>query len=377
MAEESAQDKSEEPTPKRQKQARDQGTIARSRELNTSLMLLVSGVSIWILSERIMGGLQSVARESWIPGRERLFDARATIQVFFDSSYDILVTLAPLMLITTLVALIAPVMLGGLIFSPNVLKFSLEKLNPLTNLKRILGTQGLVELGKALGKFAIIISMMCWVLSDLVAEFMGLGSEPLEQGIYHLGRLMLWTFIILSSSLILIVLIDVPYQLWTTSQQLKMTFQEVKDDSKETEGSPEVKRRIRSTQMEISQRRMMANVPKADVVITNPTHFAVALRYDAAKMRAPVVVAKGVELVAAEIKRIARQSKVPILSSPALARAIFYSTELEKEIPVGLYKAVAMVLAYIVQIKAKKPQSIIDNGLTLTDVPIPNEFQRP
>lgn len=377
MAEESAQDKTEEPTPKRQKQARDQGTIARSRELNTSLMLLVSGVSIWILSERIMGGLQSVARESWIPGRERLFDARATIQVFFDSSYDILVTLAPLMLITTLVALIAPVMLGGLIFSPNVLKFSLEKLNPLTNLKRILGTQGLVELGKALGKFAIIISVMCWVLSDLVAEFMGLGSEPLEQGIYHLGRLMLWTFIVLSSSLILIVLIDVPYQLWTTSQQLKMTFQEVKDDSKETEGSPEVKRRIRSAQLEISQRRMMANVPKADVVITNPTHFAVALRYDAAKMRAPVVVAKGVELVAVEIKRIARQSKVPILSSPALARAIFYSTELEKEIPVGLYKAVAMVLAYIVQIKAKKPQSIIDKGLTLTDVPIPNEFQRP
>lgn len=377
MAEESAQDKTEEPTPKRQKQARDQGTIARSRELNTCLMLLVGGISIWMLSERIMGGLQSVARESWIPGRERLFDARATIQVFFDSSYDILVTLAPLMLITTLVALIAPVMLGGLIFSPNVLKFSLEKLNPLTNLKRILGTQGLVELGKALGKFAIIISVMCWVLSDLVAEFMGLGSEPLEQGIYHLGRLMLWTFIVLSSSLILIVLIDVPYQLWTTSQQLKMTFQEVKDDSKETEGSPEVKRRIRSAQLEISQRRMMANVPKADVVITNPTHFAVALRYDAAKMRAPVVVAKGVELVAVEIKRIARQSKVPILSSPALARAIFYSTELEKEIPVGLYKAVAMVLAYIVQIKAKKPQSIIDKGLTLTDVPIPNEFQRP
>lgn len=377
MAEETAQDKSEDPTPKRQQQAREQGTIARSRELNTCLMLLVGGFSIWMLSGRIMGGLQAVAREAWEPGRDRLFDTRATMQVFFDSSYDILMTLAPLMAITVVVALVGPVLLGGLIFSPNVLKFSIEKLNPLTNIKRIFGSQGLVELGKALGKFIIVLSVMWWILSGLVGEFIGLGSEPLEQGIFHLGRLMISTFIILSSALIVIVLIDVPYQLWTTSQQLKMTFQEVKDDSKDSEGKPEVKRRIRSVQMEMSQRRMMANVPKADVVITNPTHFAVALRYDGTKMRAPVVVAKGVELIATEIKRVARVAKVPILSSPALARAIFYSTELEKEIPVGLYKAVAMVLAYIVQIKAKKPQSIIDNGLSLTDVPIPSEFHRP
>ena len=377
MAEESAQEKTEEATPKRQQTARERGTIARSRELNTCLILLIGGAAVWGLADRMMSDLQAVARTAWEPGRERLMDAQLMMRVFADAIQATLVSIAPLLAITFIVAMIAPVLLGGFNFSPSVLVFSWEKLNPLTNYKRVFGFQGLVELVKSIVKFAIVFAVTWWVLSGLVGEFIGLGSEPLEQGIYHLGRLMMTTFLWLSAALVLVVVVDVPFQIWTTNKQLRMTLQEVRDDFKESDGKPEVKQRIRAMQLERSQRRMMANVPTADVVITNPTHYAVALKYDAKTMRAPILVAKGADLVAAEIRRIAQAKKIPILSSPALARAIFFSTELEAEIPVGLYKAVAMVLAYIVQIKAKKTRPQWHTGLSLNDVPIPDEYRRP
>lgn len=377
MSEESAQEKTEEATPKRQQSARERGTIARSRELNTCLILLIGGAAVWGLSDRMMSGLQAVARAAWEPGRERLMDAHSVMRVFADAIHATLVSVAPLLAITFIVAMIAPVLLGGFNFSPNALAFSWAKLNPLTNFKRVFGLQGLIELVKSMVKFVIVFAVTWWVLSGLVGEFIGLGSEPLEQGIYHLGRLMMSTFLWLSAALILVVVVDIPFQIWSTNKQLRMTLQEVRDDFKESDGKPEVKQRIRAMQIERSQRRMMANVPTADVVITNPTHYAVALKYDAKTMRAPVLVAKGADLVASEIRRVAQAKKVPTLSSPALARAIFFSTELEAEIPIGLYKAVAMVLAYIVQIKAKKARPQWHTGLSLNDVPIPEEYRRP
>ncbi len=173
--------------------------------------------------------------------------------------------------------------------------------------------------------------------------------EPaIARGLSMLG----WAAVILTSTLIVLALFDVPFQLWDHKRQLKMTQQEVRDELKETEGRPEVRGRIRQLQREMAQRRMMEEVPKADVIVTNPTHFAVALRYDADRMRAPIVVAKGADLVAANIRRVGREHDVPLVEAPLLARAIYFSTELEAPIPAGLYLAVAQLLAYVFQLKA-------------------------
>jgi len=198
--------------------------------------------------------------------------------------------------------------------------------------------------------------------------------EPVDEAIAHAGSLIVWTFLAVSLSTILIAAVDVPFQLWNHKRQLKMTKQEVKQENKETHGSPEVKGRIRRMQMDLAMKRMMAAVPKADVVITNPTHFAVAVKYDQKKMRAPVVVAKGADLVAAEIRRIAQESNVPVLSAPPLARAIYHTTEIDGEIPEGLYLAVARVLAYIFHLR--RTASRVNSGdLEMTDLQIPEDMQ--
>jgi flagellar biosynthesis protein FlhB len=185
-----------------------------------------------------------------------------------------------------------------------------------------------------------------------------------------------WTFLMLAASLILVALVDVPFQLWNHQKQLRMTKQEIKDEFKETEGKPEVKSKIRQTQMEISRRRMMAEVPKADVVVTNPTHYAVALRYDQKGMGAPRVVAKGADLVAAEIRELARKAGVPLFAAPPLARALYYSTRLDQEIPAGLYVAVAQVLAYVYQLRNARRQGRATRPLPPQDLPVPDELLR-
>ena len=197
----------------------------------------------------------------------------------------------------------------------------------------------------------------------------------MQPALATVGENILWVFLILSSTLIVIAAIDAPYQLWDNKNQIKMTKEEVKQEHKQSEGSPETKGRIRQVQREMAQRRMMAEVPEADVVITNPTHFAVALKYDDARGGAPIVVAKGADLVAAQIREIAKTNGVPLLSSPALARSIYYTTELEEEIPSGLYMAVAKVLAYIYELRGQ-PGTDFSKTITLEDVPIPDDLRR-
>ncbi|HHJ36054.1 MAG TPA: flagellar biosynthesis protein FlhB, partial [Gammaproteobacteria bacterium] len=259
-------------------------------------------------------------------------------------------------------------------FSMKSVSFKFEKIDPIKGIGRIFALKGLVELVKVLAKFLLVSSVSGLIIWSLIDELIALGEEPMQAALAHVARLCGWSFMASSSVLIIIAAFDAPFQLWQHNKQLKMTKQEVKDESKETDGRPEVKGRIRALQQELSKRRMMDAVPDADVIITNPTHYAVALKYDQADTRAPIVVAKGADLIALQIRTIADQNQVTIVSAPPLARALFASTELDQEIPAGLYVAVATILTYVYQLKVSVLSGAIPPD-SPSDLPIPEELR--
>jgi flagellar biosynthetic protein FlhB len=272
-------------------------------------------------------------------------------------------------------AIAAPLALGGWVFSWEAIEPKFEKLDPIKGVPRLFALRGLIELVKALLKFLLVFAVAVLLFKTFLNELVGLSGEPLEQSIGHGLHVIALCFLLLSASLIVVVMFDVPYQLWDHAKKLKMTLQEIKDEMKETEGSPEVKGRLRRMQMEMAQNRMMAEVPKADVIVTNPSHYAVALKYDPHSTGAPKLVAKGVDLMAAQIRNLAAAANVPMLASPPLARALYYSTDLDKEIPQGLYLAVAQVLAYVYQLKTAR-QNRWDEPLPPGDIKVPEEFKQ-
>lgn len=258
---------------------------------------------------------------------------------------------APLLVALLLAAFAAPLGLSGWLFTPKPLEPDFSRLNPLAGFKRMFSGHALAELGKALGKALVIGAVAVGVIVSQSPQFSALIAQPLESGIVTTGRLLMWCFAVIAGSMILIVVVDIPVELWRHTSKLRMSREEVKKEARETEGDPIVKAAVRSQQREMARRRMMADVPKADVVVTNPTHYAVALSYSDNSMRAPRVVAKGAELVAARIREIARAHHVPVLESPPLARALYRHAEIGDEIPETLYAAVAEVLAYVFQLR--------------------------
>lgn len=353
MAEnEDGQEKTEDATPKRLEDARRKGQVPRSRELTTTAMLFMGALSMVVMGKTMIEQLGAVMSLGLSIERAKIFDRWTAIDILGTAIADGLLLVSPFLLVMVATAFAAPVALGGWAFSIEALAFKPEKLNPMKGIKRIFAVRGLVELLKALAKFLLIGSVGTGLLWHYLPELMGLGRESVGSGIAHAGYILLKSFIVLSASLILIAAVDVPFQLWDHAKNMKMTLKEVKDEHKNTEGKPEVKARIRQAQREIAQSRMMQEVPRADVIITNPTHFAVALRYDADNMAAPIVVAKGVEMVASHIRTVAAANKVPLYEAPPLARALYYSTEINQEVSAGLYLAVAQILAYVFQLKA-------------------------
>jgi flagellar biosynthetic protein FlhB len=252
-------------------------------------------------------------------------------------------------------ALIGPAALGGWLFSAKALAPKASRINPLSGIKRMFSAQSMVELVKGVCKVTVLGGAGILILDYLTPNFLDMREQATDVSVYHAVKLLAWVSFALSATTILIVIIDVPYQLWDHAKKLKMTLQEVKDEMKDSEGKPEVKGRIRQLQQEMANRRMMEAVPQADVVITNPTHFSVALQYDPAKPGAPVVIAKGVDFMAIKIREIAAAHDVIMLEAPPLARAVYYTTEVDGEIPDGLYLSVAQVLAYVFQLKSYKP----------------------
>jgi flagellar biosynthetic protein FlhB len=375
MAEDSGQEKTEEPTSKRLEDAQKKGQIARSRELNTFVMLMTSAMLLLMLGEHMGTGLIGMMRTQFQVSREIIFDPASTIIHFKQVMIDGVMLIAPFIVVMVIAAIAAPLALGGWAFSWEAMAPKLEKLDPIKGISRLFALHGLIELVKAVLKFLLIFVVAIMLFKYFFNELLGLSDEPLEQSIIHGLKAIGICFLLLSASLILVVMFDVPYQLWDHSKKLKMTLQEIKEEMKESEGSPEVKGRMRRMQMEMAQNRMMAEVPKADVIITNPSHYAVALRYDQNANGAPKLVAKGVDLMAAQIRNVAIGANVPLVASPPLARALYYSTDLNKEIPQGLYLAVAQVLAYVYQLKTAR-QNHWDEPLPPGDIKVPDDFKQ-
>ncbi len=356
MAEDSGQDKSEEPTEKRLRDARKKGQVPRSRELNTFMALITGSAVLIALGGSISSGLLTLMRQQFQLDREAFFNQESPAKFFGQVMLDGILLVMPFGLLLMSIALISPALMGGWNFSSEAMTPKLSKMNPLAGLKRMFGVQGLVELLKSMLKIVLVFFVATTLFGYYYDRFMLLNRMDLNVALLNSADIVLWSFLILSASLLLVVAIDVPFQLWNNKRQLMMTKQEVKDELKEQEGSPEVKGQLRKKQMEMAQQRMMDDVPKADVIVTNPSHFAVALKYDALGNSAPVVVAKGVELVAAQIRNVAIQSDVPLVAIPTLSRALYYSTEIGDEIPQKLFLAVAQVLAYVFQLKTASEQ---------------------
>ena len=370
----SGQEKTEEATPKRLQESRDKGQVARSRELTTMTLLLASGVGFLMLGEQLVIDVMGLMRESFSASRMDIMDVNNLTLMLEDSIVNALIALIPFFTVVMLAAFFAPLALSGWSFSTKALAFKWDKLDPIKGLGRVFSVKGLMELVKALAKFGLVMTIAVLILWHQSEMYMLLGLKGVEPAIAQAGNLLMWAFILLSCATILVAAIDVPFQLWDHAKQLKMTLQEVKDEYKQTEGNPEMKRKVRETQMAMAEKRMMEEVPKADVIITNPTHYAVALKYDQSNSGAPIVVAKGQDLVAAKIRSLAYSNNVPLVEAPPLSRALFYSTELNDEVPAGLYLAVAQVLAYVYQLRQK--QSRFDETLTMDDLPIPDDLKR-
>lgn len=373
----SDQERSELPTGKRLEQAREKGQIARSRELGTATVLLSACAGLYMVKGQLAAALVHIFTTSFTLQREQAFDPNAMIAQFATLVGSLLLPLGLLFFIVALASFIGNILMGGFNFSTEAMMPKFSKLNPASGLKRMMGVQSLVELIKSIAK-VVFIALFAWgLLSSQFEHLMNLSFEGFPGGIIDALELFLWMIVVLCCSLLPIVAIDVPFQKWNHLRQLKMTKQEVKDEFKDSEGKPEVKGRIRRMQMEMANRRMMADVPKADVVITNPNHYSVALQYDLAQPKsAPKVVAKGVDEVAFKIREIAREYDIPILPSPALTRAIYHATDLGHEIPEGLFAAVAQILAYVYQLRqfrrgrGQRPRPLADN------LPIPDELKK-
>jgi flagellar biosynthetic protein FlhB len=376
MAEsESGADKSEEPTEKRLRESREKGQIARSRELNTLAIMLAGAGGLLAFGGSLGSALLSIMSGNFSLSREVIMDERSMMIWLLASGKVAVDAVLPLFLALLIASIVGPIALGGWLFSAKAMAPKMSRMNPLAGLKRMFSTKALVELLKALAKFTLVLAVALAVLSANVDDLLAMAHEPLQSAILHAAQVVGWSALWMACGLVLIAAVDVPFQLWDNKQKLMMTKQEVRDEYKDSEGKPEVKQRIRQLQREMAERRMMQAVPQADVVITNPTHFAVALKYDPSKGNAPVLLAKGGDFTALKIREIAQEHKVMLLESPALARAVFYSTELDQEIPAGLYLAVAQVLAYVYQIrqyqagKGKRPAP-------LPDLPIPPDLRR-
>ena len=357
MAEEaeSGGERTEEPSQRRLEEARKRGQVPRSREL-TNFATMIGGSAALVAS----GGALSVRMSQMVRSGlsidpQSLFDPTTMLSALSSACMSALAVLLPIFGTVIGLVLLASVAMGGWNFSVEALVPDFTRLSPLAGVKRLFGLRGATELGKALVKCAVVGGVCAGIVSWTFRDVLALAHMEPRAAIGRGAGLMSWSFVWLCASLVLIAIVDVPLQLFQFKQGLRMTRQELRDEAKESDGRPETKQRIRRMQQTLARRRMMHKVPTADVVIVNPTHFAVALKYDPKKMRAPRLLAKGADLVAQNIRRIAEEHRVPIFESPKLARALYRSTDLNNEIPAGLYVAVAQVLSYIFRVRALNP----------------------
>jgi len=352
MSEESDdQEKTEPATLRRLEKAREEGQVARSRELTTFLLLGGGLLGLWAMGSKLSRQLAMVMEQAFLFDRTQAFDLHVTMSRVFELGSHSLLAIAPLLLGLVVMALISPLLLGGWSMSSKAMAPKFSKLNPIQGFKRMLSAQMWTELGKAIVKSLLIGGVAVWFLMRHRGDLIALMGEPVMQAIPHALKLAASASGLMVLALLVLVGIDVPWQLFSHAKKLRMTKEEVRRENKETEGDPHVKGRIRSQQQAMARGRMMSKVPEADVIVTNPTHYAVALRYDEKKMGAPRVVAKGAGEIAARIRELGREHHVPLLEAPPLARALYRHVDLDREIPGPLYNAVAEVLVWAMRLK--------------------------
>ena len=356
MAEDSDLEKTEQASPKRLEKAREEGDVPRSRELATVSVLLAAGLGMFALQNHLGDALKTSLSSGLSLERSAAFDPSFLLTTISDSILALLIAFAPFALLLIVVAIGSPVLIGGWIFSGKAFTPNFNRLNPMRGISNMLSKNAGVELIKSILKALLVGAVAYIVISRDMEPILALSSQPIKASIADVGNLMLMGFLSVVGALVLIAAIDVPYQLYHYAHKLKMTKEEVRQETKESEGNPEIKARVRQQQREMAKRRMMSEIPKADVVITNPTHYAVAIKYKEDGMHAPVVVAKGADAIALKIREIAKENNVLTMESPKLARALYAHTELGDEIPEALYSAVAEVLAYVFQMRTFKQE---------------------
>jgi flagellar biosynthetic protein FlhB len=348
-------ERTEEPSQRRLQEARERGQVPRSREL-TNFATMIGGSAVLVaIGGSLAARMADTMRRGLAIDPRRLEDTGGMLASLGEASMSALAVLMPVFVVLIGLVLLASVLLGGWNFSTQAMAPDFTRLSPLAGLKRLFGLRGASELGKALLKCVLVGGVCAGVVSATFRDVLALAHMEPRTAIGRGAELLSWAFVWLCASLALVAVVDVPLQLFQFKRALRMTRQELRDEAKELDGRPETKQRIRQMQQQLARRRMMQAIPTADVVIVNPTHFAVALKYEPNRMRAPRVVAKGADLVAQNIRRIAVENRVPVFEAPKLARALFRSTDLNKEIPAGLYVAVAQVLSYIFRVRTLNP----------------------
>jgi flagellar biosynthetic protein FlhB len=348
-------ERTEEPSQRRLQEARERGQIPRSRELTNFATMIGGSAALVAIGGTVAAHLSQLMRRSLSIDEKSLRTTDSMAASLGDACISAVTAVLPVFGALICMVLLASVVLGGWNFSSKALAPDFSRLSPLSGIKRLFGLHGISELAKALLKCLVVSAVCAAIVSSIFGDVLALGRMAPRAAISRGAGLLSWAFVWLCASLALVVIVDVPLQIFQFKRALRMTRQELRDESKELDGRPETKQRIRQMQQTLARRRMMHKVPTADVLIVNPTHFAVALKYDPKKMRAPVVLAKGVDLVAQNIRRIAEEHRVPVFESPKLARALYRSTDLNKEIPSGLYVAVAQILSYIFRVRTLNP----------------------
>lgn len=357
MAEESDLEKTEPASPRRLEKAREDGNVPHSRELMAFMVMAAGAGTFWVLGGWIAQGIADVLRHGLSFNRAAAFDTAIMRNSTLSLAVDAFMYVGPLFVIIIAAIMAAPTVMGGWVISSKAFELDFSRMSPLKGLKRMFSWNSIAELVKAILKAALIGGVLYWVVRHEQDRLFALLTQPIEVGLASFSQVLFFSFVALIGGLAIITAIDVPFQLWQYHDRLKMTREELKKEAKESEGDPQLKARIRSQQREMARGRMMSEVPKADVVVTNPTHFAVALKYDSHAMRAPIVVAKGMNLIAQRIRELAGENHVPILEAPPLARALHRHADIGDQIPAALYAAVAEVMAWVYQVNTFAEQT--------------------
>lgn len=350
MAEESDLERTEPASSRRLEQAREEGNVPQSRELMAFMVLAAGAGAFWVLGGWLSQRSSDLLRHGLSFSREAAFDTALMTGSALSLTAEAFVIAGPIFLLAMAAAIVTPFMIGGGVISPKAFQLDLNRMDPIKGLGRMFSVQSLAELVKAVLKTLLIGGVLYWVVKHEQDRLFALLGQPIESALISFAQVLLYSFLALVAGLAFIAAIDVPFQLWQYHDRLKMTYDELKREARESEGDPYLKARIRSQQRELARSRMMSAVPKADVVVTNPTHFAVALKYESGTMGAPTVVAKGMNLIAQRIRELADENQVPVLEAPPLARALYRHTDVGEQIPAPLYTAVAEVMAYVYQL---------------------------